>query len=125
MASSNEANELPDRMQALVLSGANAFAVKEVKMPMLGSAEVLCRVRAVAICGTDVHIIEGKHPGQWPKSYPFIPGHEWSGEVVALGDVARAFGWQMGDRVAGTSHAGQKLLTEIPEVGRIFNDCGF
>ena len=61
---------------------------------------------AIAICGTDPHIIGGDYPGFWPKEFPFIPGHEWSGEVVELGPGAAELGWELGARVAGTSHAG-------------------
>jgi L-iditol 2-dehydrogenase len=68
--------------------------------------EVLCKVDSVAICGTDVHIYEGRFPGRWPKAYPFIPGHEWSGSVVELGAGADQLGWCVGRHVAGTSHAG-------------------
>jgi L-iditol 2-dehydrogenase len=63
-------------------------------------------VDSVAICGTDLHIYEGRFPGRWPKSYPFIPGHEWSGTVVEVGSQAGELGWRVGQRVAGTSHAG-------------------
>lgn len=94
-------------MRALVLEGPDRYAVKDgIPVPEPGDDEVLCRVHAVAICGTDIHIIEGKHPGQWPREYPFIPGHEWAGEVVKAGPKALAFGYRPGDRVAGTSHAG-------------------
>jgi L-iditol 2-dehydrogenase len=68
--------------------------------------EVLCKVDSVYICGTDPHIINGDYPGFWPKSYPFIPGHEWAGTIVGLGDGTGNFDWRIGDRVAGTSHAG-------------------
>lgn len=98
--------EIPRRMQALVLTGVSQFSVREVDVPAPGPTEVLCRVQACAICGTDPHIIEGHTRGRWPRSYPFIPGHEWSGKVVQSGEVATRFGWQVGDRVAGTSHAG-------------------
>lgn len=97
---------IPDTMRALVLEGVDAFRVQTVPTPAPGDDEVLCRVHAVAICGTDVHIIEGRHPGQWPRAYPFVPGHEWSGEVLAAGEKALAFGYHPGMRVAGTSHAG-------------------
>ncbi len=63
-------------------------------------------MKAVAICGTDPHIIAGDYPGFWPKEFPFIPGHEWVGEVVELGPGASDLGWETGTRVAGTSHAG-------------------
>ncbi len=66
--------------------------------------EVLCRVKAVSICGTDSHLIAGDYPGFWPPAFPIIPGHEWSGEIVELGPGAEKAGWHIGDRVAGTSH---------------------
>ncbi len=91
-------------MRALVLTAPNAFAVEEVPDPEPGPFEVLCRVERVGICGTDVHMIAGEYP-MWPAHYPFIPGHEWSGQVVRLGDGAEAFGWAVGDRVAGSSHS--------------------
>jgi L-iditol 2-dehydrogenase len=91
-------------MKALVLTGPNEFSIEEVEKPMPGNEEVLCRVRAITICGTDAHLLRGDYPGFWPPSYPFIPGHEWAGEVVELGDGAAELGWKVGDRVAGTSH---------------------
>lgn len=97
---------IPPTMKALVLTGPGAHEVREVPTPRPGPMEVLCRVDSVAICGTDLHIYEGRFAGRWPRSYPFIPGHEWSGVVVELGPGAAELGWQVGDRVAGTSHAG-------------------
>ena len=93
-------------MKALVVHEPNRFSVEEVARPEPGPNEVLCRVKALAICGTDPHIIGGDFPGFWPKEFPFIPGHEWSGEVVELGPGAAELGWEVGTRVAGTSHAG-------------------
>ena len=98
--------EIPATMQAVILTGPNALELGELPTPEPGRNEVLCRVDSVAICGTDLHIFEGKFPGRWPRAYPFTPGHEWSGTVVQLGEGAELFGWQVGDRVAGTSHAG-------------------
>jgi L-iditol 2-dehydrogenase len=92
-------------MRALVVTAPNEFAVEDVERPSPGDFEVLCRVRAVAICGTDPHIIQGHYPGFWPKRWPLIPGHEWCGEVVETGEGAAALGWEPGTRVAGTSHA--------------------
>jgi L-iditol 2-dehydrogenase len=93
-------------MDALVVHEPDRFSVEDVPRPSPGQNEVLCKVYAVALCGTDPHIIAGDYPGFWPKSFPFIPGHEWSGEVVEVGPGADAFGWVVGTRVAGTSHAG-------------------
>jgi len=92
-------------MRALVVSAPDDFAVRDVDRPSPGPFEVLCHVRAAAICGTDPHIIQGHYPGFWPKDWPLIPGHEWCGDIVELGEGAAALGWTAGTRVAGTSHA--------------------
>jgi L-iditol 2-dehydrogenase len=91
-------------MQALVVLEPNRVEIQEVPIPVAGPNEVLARVRAVSICGTDAHLIRGDYPGFWPPAFPFIPGHEWAGEIAALGPGADRFGWAIGDRVAGTSH---------------------
>jgi len=93
-------------MRALVVHEPDRFSVEDVPRPEPGPFEVLCRVRTVALCGTDPHIIAGDFPGFWPKKFPFIPGHEWCGEVVELGEGAADLGFAEGTRVAGTSHAG-------------------
>ena len=104
---SAEAGSPPRTMRAVVLTGAKQHEVREdVPVPRPGPLEVLCKVDSVAICGTDLHIYEGRFPGRWPRSYPFIPGHEWSGTVVELGRGTLELGWRIGTRVAGTSHAG-------------------
>ncbi len=95
---------VPSTMDALVVLEPNRFEIQEVPVPVPGRNEVLCRVRAVSICGTDVHLVRGDYPGFWPPAFPFIPGHEWAGEIVALGPGADGYGWAIGDRVAGTSH---------------------
>ena len=91
-------------MKALVLTSPGAFEVRDVPVPKPGPHEVLCRIRGVAICGSDPEIIRGGLAGTWPPSYPFIPGHEWSGEVVEVGDGV--LGFKPGDRVAGEAHKG-------------------
>jgi len=55
---------------------------------------ITIRVSASGICGTDLHIFLGEYLGD----YPIIPGHEFSGDVVAIGDKVDKF--QIGDRVA-------------------------
>ena len=95
---------MTDTMRALVILEPNRFEIREVPVPVPGPNEVLARVRAVSICGTDAHLIRGDYPGFWPPSFPFIPGHEWAGEIAALGPGADLYGWRVGDRVAGTSH---------------------
>ncbi len=107
-------------MKALVLRAPNEFDVEDVEEPTPGPLEVLCRVERVGICGTDVHMVKG-HYDMWPAYHPFIPGHEWSGQIVELGDGADEFGWAVGDRVAGSSHAGCMHCKEC--IGGQYNLC--
>lgn len=96
---------IPKVMKAAQLTDWNSIAINEVDVPEPGRGEVLCRIRAVAICGTDPEIINGSHEKKgWPPRFPFTLGHEWAGEVVALGpDVTEL---KVGDRVAGEAHKG-------------------
>lgn len=91
-------------MKALILTEPGKFEIQEVPEPKPGPFEVLCKIRGVAICGSDPEIIRGDLAGTWPPYYPFIPGHEWSGEVVGLGEGVLDF--KVGDRVAGEAHKG-------------------
>jgi L-iditol 2-dehydrogenase len=95
---------MTETMEALVVQSPNVLGIETKAVPQPGPNEVLARVRATAICGTDAHLIRGDYPGFWPLAFPFTPGHEWAGEIVALGPGAEAYGWSVGDRVAGTSH---------------------
>jgi len=97
-------SKIPEKMLALVLSAPGEYKLQKIPVPLLNNNEVLCRIRAVAICGSDPKIIKGNTAGKWPPAYPFIPGHEWAGEVVALGK--NVFNFKLGDRVAGEAHSG-------------------
>lgn len=97
--------EIPQKAKACVLTAPGKFEIQDdiaVKMP--GKHEVLCKIRAVAICGSDPEIIRGDLAGRWPPSYPFVAGHEWAGEIVAVGEGVLDF--KVGDRVAGEAHKG-------------------
>lgn len=65
-------------------------------MPKVGPKDVLIRVKACGVCGTDVHIYEGDK-GAAEVTPPTILGHEFSGVVEETG--AEVTGWQAGDRV--------------------------
>ncbi len=82
-------------MKAVVISTPGRFSLETVPDPEPGPGEVLIAPRAVGICGTDLHIIDGEFP---PAPYPIVPGHEFAGEVVAVG--ADAGEVSVGDRVA-------------------------
>lgn len=95
-------------MKAVMLRDWNDLAVEDVPMPVPGDGEVLVRVNACGLCGTDLKMVEGAFAGRWPPSLPFIIGHEWSGEVVELGPGLNAGdrGFDVGTRVVAENHAG-------------------
>ncbi len=67
---------------AAVWTGNNIVKLEKKTLRELGDNEVLIRVRAAGICGTDLHLIEGNFPGCLP---PVVPGHEFAGEIVKVG----------------------------------------
>mgnify|MGYP001570393799 FL=1 len=94
----------PRTMEAVVLHEPNRFSFESgLPLPGAGPQEALCRVGAVAICGTDLGIISGKFFPMWPPRFPFIIGHEWAGVVEEAGPGA---GFSPGDKVAGSSAVG-------------------
>jgi L-iditol 2-dehydrogenase len=98
------AEMIPKKMRALVLPAPGRHEIQEVPVPRPEAGEVLCKVRGVAICGSDPEILRGDLAGRWPPAYPFIPGHEWSGQVVAVGPGVVDL--KVGDAVAGQAHKG-------------------
>jgi L-iditol 2-dehydrogenase len=97
---------IPAEMDAAVLRNFGELTVERVPVPKPGDGEVLCRVLACGICGTDLKIVAGDYQGTWPPSLPFIIGHEWSGEVAALGRGTERSGLALGDRVVAENHTG-------------------
>lgn len=82
-------------MKAVVIEKPGTITVQDVPQPEAGPGEVLIKVGACGICGTDLHIADGEFP---PTPYPIIPGHEFAGDVVAVGSGVT--GIAEGDRVA-------------------------
>jgi len=94
---------IPEKMKALILHGPNDFRLGEKPVPKPGPGEVLVKVEACGICGTDVKIITKGMP-KMPPYGEFTFGHEWAGVIVALGDTVDEF--KVGDRVAIEAHKG-------------------
>ena len=69
-------------MRAIVLDRPGSFRVAEVPDPTPGPGQILVKVDACGICGTDIHIMDGEFP---PTPYPIIPGHEFAGTIAAVG----------------------------------------
>ncbi|AQP53416.1 theronine dehydrogenase [Vagococcus penaei] len=83
-------------MKALVLTDKERMVVKDVTKPNINPDEVLVKVKHCGICGTDVHIFHGQ-PGSAQSDPPLILGHEFSGEIVEVGDNVSLL--KVGDRV--------------------------
>lgn len=81
-------------MRAVVVEAPHEYGLTDVPDPVAGPGEVVVKVGACGICGTDVHVIEGEFP---PTKYPIVIGHEFGGEVVEVGDGVT--GIAVGDRV--------------------------
>jgi len=99
---------VPPKMKAWVLGGPGELKLADKPVPAPGVAEVLVRVDAVAICGTDLEVIAHGDPalvrGGKPFNQDFTPGHEYMGTVAALGPGVDEFA--VGERVAVEIHAG-------------------
>ncbi|KAJ6007242.1 alcohol dehydrogenase [Penicillium herquei] len=84
---------LPTSMRALEYSEARKFSIVEKALPKIREQDVLIKVKASGVCGTDLHI----HDGEFGAQFPLVPGHETVGEVAAFGSDVRGF--KIGDRV--------------------------
>lgn len=82
-------------MKALCVRSPHHLVIEERPMPVITQAnEVLVKVKAAGICGSDVHIYHGSSP---VATYPRVIGHEVAGEILAMGDAVSGF--SIGDRV--------------------------
>jgi 2-desacetyl-2-hydroxyethyl bacteriochlorophyllide A dehydrogenase len=88
-------------MKAIRFLGPDEIEYTNVAEPVIQSDEVLIKIMAVGICGTDLELLSGEMPyiKKGLTTYPLIPGHEWSGQVEKIGrDVTK---FKVGDRVTG------------------------
>lgn len=125
-------NEPTETSLAMVLRGARqALQVERRPLPQPGAGQVRLRVRACAVCRTDLHLQDGDLPmARWPV----VPGHEVVGTVDALG--AATTGLRLGQRVGvpwlggacGQCRyclAGQENLCDAPQFTGCTRDGGF
>jgi alcohol dehydrogenase/L-iditol 2-dehydrogenase len=75
--------------------------LRDVPIPEIGERDVLLRVGAVSICGSDLHQWRGSHG--WPVNYPCILGHEFAGTIAKAGSRVASF--KEGDRVVSETAA--------------------
>ncbi len=107
---------MPGTMLAVVKPEAAPGAeIREVKIPTFGRTDVLVKVKAASICGTDLHIYEWDRWAQGRIHPPLIPGHEFCGEVAAFGDEVTSV--KEGDFVSAEMHVacGKCLLCRTGE----------
>ena len=99
-------------MKAALLPGNSTVELRSVPVPVPGHGEVLIRVKASTICGSDIRCIYHEHLGKGPEGYQgVIAGHEPSGQIVETGPGCRRF--KNGDRV---------IVYHISGCG-VCNDC--
>lgn len=120
---------LPETMKALRYDKPKSYAVVEVPLPKIRDNDVLIKVQACGVCGTDLHI----HDGEFIAKFPLIPGHETVGVVAAIGKDVKGF--QVGERVCADNselcgecfycRRGQALLCEHFEAHGVTMDGGF
>ena len=117
---------VPSTMRAWILGGPGELKLGEKPVPTPKRGEVLVRIDAVAICATDLEIIDHGTPamiqGGLPFNKNFTPGHEYMGTIAALGPSVDEY--QVGERVTVEIHAGcsqckrcrQGMYTYLPQL---------
>lgn len=118
-----------ETMVALVYRGPGVLRLEALPLPPLGPGDVLVRVRAASLCGTDLKILAHGHP-RIPEGTARVLGHEFAGEVVATTTAAVAEGTRVGvvpDAGCGACrecHAGLDALCPRAEALGITIDGG-
>src|SRR5512136_2300958 len=123
-------------MKAVRAHGPGDLRYEEIPTPPVGPDEALVRIRAAGICGTDLEIADGTavHIRSGRARLPFIPGHEWAGEIVEVGRDVQGFA--VGDRVTGECSVGCRTCRyclkgwynqclSLTETGILNRDGGF
>ncbi|MDA8356821.1 MAG: zinc-binding dehydrogenase [Actinomycetota bacterium] len=109
-------------MQAVVNFAPDPHSVelRELSVPEIGDEDVLVAVKAVGVCGSDVHQYESSH--SWAVNYPVVLGHEFSGVIAAVGSRVTAFA--EGDRVTSETAAVLDATSPLVRSGRYNLDPG-
>ena len=85
------------KITAMYLEEPGKIVPRKIDMPRISNDEVLVRIKAVGICGSDVHYYTTGRIGDFVVEKPLILGHECSGEIAEVGKNVEGF--QLGDRV--------------------------
>lgn len=114
-------------MKAVTIEAPERAGLIDMEQPTPGPEDVLIRSRAAGICGSDIDLYRGTRPVGFYR-YPVIPGHEWAGEVAAVGERVR--GLAPGDKVVsegfvycGMCGACRNGMTNLCRAG--YDEVGF
>jgi threonine dehydrogenase-like Zn-dependent dehydrogenase len=103
---------MAETMKGAYLPGNSTVEMREIPVPQPGHGEVLLRMKASTICGSDIRCIYHEHLGKGPEGYQgFVAGHEPAGQILMAGPGCRRF--REGDRV---------IVYHISGCG-VCNDC--
>jgi len=90
--------QVPATMKAAMLKSPGHIEMEEIQVPKINGNDVLVKVMAVGVCGSDIHYYEHGRIGNYVVEYPMILGHECAGIVVDIGPDVKTL--KVGDRVA-------------------------
>ncbi|MCL2852333.1 MAG: alcohol dehydrogenase catalytic domain-containing protein [Defluviitaleaceae bacterium] len=88
-------------MKAALVTEKETVSINDIEKPALKNDEVLIKVAAAGVCGSDLHLFHGTHAFRKP---PAVLGHEVAGDIVEVGPDVKKF--QIGDRVTVEPHSG-------------------
>ena len=103
-------------MLAVVIPQPDEYKLADVPTPQAESGQVVIKVKSTTICATDLKLFHGLFPG---VIYPHIPGHEWGGEIVQIGEGVT--GLEPGDKVGVEVHVGCEACPPCRE--GLYNLC--
>ena len=92
-----------------------SVALREVEVPDFGPTDILLKVEAVSVCGSDLHQWMGTH--SWPVNYPVTLGHEFGGTIAEMG--SEVDGFSTGDRVVSETAAVVDLESPLTKGGSV------
>ncbi|WP_226780631.1 zinc-dependent alcohol dehydrogenase [Oceaniglobus trochenteri] len=127
---------MAETMPAIRLEAPHVARLCDLPRPAPATGDVLIRVRATGICGTDIELYEGTAPylRSGRARYPIVPGHEWAGVVESTG--AGVTGFSPGQQVVGECSVGcgtcarcragaYHICPDLTETGILNRDGGF
>ncbi len=89
---------MTDTMTAYSLYGKEDLRAEAKPKPVAGPGQVIVKIQRIGICGSDMHYYEHGYCGAFVPKRPFILGHEFSGQIIEIGEGVKGF--KMHDRVA-------------------------